>query len=403
LPTPPTPDAAPPHPPPGPALIPIAPDILLDPKWLSLTGMFGFPQTWPLDPDVKAPNMIGEVVGRRVILTANRPDLGVTLQRTLPEPGLNVGLLWAADNNSPQPRDRVFAVFDYSSRVPLSTTGSEVDRLVFGFEKTLFEQRASLEVRIPAAETVRTDFLSTDGGLDARDFELGDIFVALKVLFCKTETLDFAGGVAMILPTGSDVSLRDPTSGAEVLRLEGAAIHFQPFLAAAWAPNDRFFLQSFLQFDFESTGNSLSATSALSDVTQFPTNFAESLATNRLGSETSPGLMRWDVQAGWWCYRCPEGRWVTAVAPLAELHYSAGLGDPQPFSVAGISAQAAPGTDRLSLTLGVDVDVCAHASVLAGFTAPLLGRDKRDNDFNFSLMVNYHLESLTRWLHSTNY
>ncbi len=69
---------------------------------------------------------------------------------TIPSPSAGgvVGRTKISDDNSPLPRDRVIFNYDYFDNAQLTSTGVNVHRFSPGFEKTFFDQMASIEVRV---------------------------------------------------------------------------------------------------------------------------------------------------------------------------------------------------------------------------------------------------------------
>jgi hypothetical protein len=323
-----------------------------------------------------------------VNLSVDRPDLGVVLQRVLPQPGLNAGLPWVGDNNSPQVRDRLFLESDFLDQAVMGQARAPAQRFVLGFEKTLFEQHASFEARLPLASSASTE-VSFDSDQVPQEFKLGDTLLALKFMIHQGEVFDLSAGLGLLLPTGRDTTVSSAAAG-ELLHLSADALHLQPFVALAAAPTETTFVQSFLQFDYEPNGDTV--------VVSIPT-----VGTGPLGSLRAAGLVQWNLEAGWWVYRNPQpSGWVNAVAPFVQLDYATNLGTADGLSAAGLTFQTAA-LRQLDLAVGLHMDVCRHTSVLLGCVVPLVNQDRRHFDFDFSLLVNYHFEYLTALLHSPNF
>jgi hypothetical protein len=225
--------------------------------------------------------------------------------------GVVVGRQKTAENTSPIPRDRVFMNYSYFDNTPLFPGGVDVNRFTPGFEKTFLGGNASLEARFPFATTLDSD-ISVGGFTDTSHLEFGNIYLALKGLLYQNNTTAFSAGLAMILPTGDDtrVNLFD---GTPLVRVRNESVHLMPFLGGLYVPNDRFFAQGFVQFDFDANGNPVEL----------------NLFGNRLtraGVANDATYMYLDGGLGYWLYRNPSGgSWLTGFAPTVELHYNRSL------------------------------------------------------------------------------
>ena len=75
--------------------------------------------------------------------------------------------------------------------------------------------------------------------------------------FKAIEVQDF-DGLSLELPTAGDIVVSQRVNANTVTRLlqvQNQAVHVAPFLAYVYTPDDRFFSQSFMQFDFNAKGN----------------------------------------------------------------------------------------------------------------------------------------------------
>lgn len=129
------------------------------------------------------------------------------------------------DNESPQPRDRVFLTYNYfndvrgigggSSSSTTSTVGNvttvstvstattpstDVHREMFGFEKAFFDNNASIGLRVPILQT------NGDGSIGSNGF--GDLTIVSKYAFINNpETRNvLSSGLAITVPTGPTIS-----------------------------------------------------------------------------------------------------------------------------------------------------------------------------------------------------
>src|SRR5262249_34413178 len=162
----------------------------------------------------------------------------ITFRIPLPAGGGAAGRTKISDDNSPLPRDRVIFDFDYFNNVPVAN-GLGVYRFSPGFEKTFFDQRASIEGRGPFASTLNSDVIV---GLTSTEAELGDVNLTLKGLLYRSDVLNLAVGLGVAFPTAREVraSFSDGTS---LLHVHNGSNILTPFVAYLFTPNDRLFFQ----------------------------------------------------------------------------------------------------------------------------------------------------------------
>lgn len=86
----------------------------------------------------------------------------------------------------------------------------------------------------------------------------------------------------------------------------------QPLLGIAWAPNDHFYAQAGLQFDFDPSGNPVTALDA-------------SGGLSRIGVLTDQNYAFLNGAAGYWVYQ-DRGGCLSAVALQGELDFASSLG-----------------------------------------------------------------------------
>src|SRR5262249_30898700 len=131
---------------------------------------------------VLAPNMFGEFIVTPP-LTTNivSPVTGRPGSLSNPTGGNLVGRTTVAYDNSPLPRDRLIANFDFIDNAPLRAVGHDINRFTLGFEKTFFDSQASVSLQVPfAAGTLNT--VATEGQITGLDSQSGNLFLTLKAL-----------------------------------------------------------------------------------------------------------------------------------------------------------------------------------------------------------------------------
>ena len=154
------------------------------------------------DPLALSPNMIGDFFGSGTGVISGVP---VTIPGSearfrpvqIPDPAASVlGTLKVADDSSPLPRDRVFCDYDFFNDVPFVPGGIDVNRFLFGVEKTFFDGRCSLEVRIPFGSSL-TDNLTTQINTTTfaqttpveDEFQLGNVTLGADARPCSIGTI----------------------------------------------------------------------------------------------------------------------------------------------------------------------------------------------------------------------
>jgi len=231
----------------------------------------------------------------------------------IPSPGSGgvVGRMKIGENTSPLPRDRIFLNYSYFDNVPLTRGGVNVNRFSPGFEKTFFQGMASVDIRFPFASTLNTGM--TAGGIsDTSHMEFGNITVALKTLFEATETWAVSGGMAIAFPTGDDVNV-GLADGTDLIRIENESVHLMPFLGLLVTPNERFFAQAFLQFDFDANGNPV-----------LINDFVNGLQP--VGDVNDASFLYADLSLGYLLfYRPYDDGFLRSFSPLLEMHYNRSL------------------------------------------------------------------------------
>jgi hypothetical protein len=256
---------------------------------------------------------------QKIILSTNTvtTTTTVTQTRTILVPiAAAAGAFKIAENESPRPVDRVFGTWNYyggiqgptpASSSPVNTfqsttffnsgLGTTVDtavntsfpnaprvsanlnRELFGFEKTFLDGYASIELRMPLNQ-LATNFAGF-GGANAADLT---IIGKYAVLLDPTSGDVFSIGMAVTAPTGSGVNTVDGTFHSTLV---------QPWFGYIWNA-DRFFIQAF---------HSLVVPTDSRDVT----------------------LLFNDIGFNYWLYRGPRNAALNFIVPTAEVHVTTPL------------------------------------------------------------------------------
>lgn len=333
---------------------------------------------------VVLPNMIGDFFGGNtrynVFGSGTSPSLG---SGTLAISGGDRRFKFA-ENTSPFPTDRVFFNYHHFQR-PISDANGvvgNVDRFVFGLEKTFFNDLMSIETRIPIVhglDAQQTLNLNGPSGASNRATEFGNIVLSLKGLLWRDQCSALSAGLSMTLPTAQDTTVHTSTGQLAILA-KNESVHLQPFLGYYRKVSDRAFFQLFTQLDFDVNGNDI----YVGDARDFA------------GTYRDQSLLMMDLTVGYWLYRNSCARYVTAVAPVIELHYNTmmtdtdvvdgrDVGDSQ-FS--GVISNPYNRMDVLNLTAGVHLELGCLSNLTLGAVVPL--RDEEERLFDTEIVLQFN-------------
>lgn len=305
-----------------------------------------------------------------------------------PSSGGVVGRSKLAENGSPIPRDRVFVNYSYFDAAALTPSGISVHRVTPGFEKTFLDGRASWELRAPFASTLNTD-IRTDGVTDGGNGEFGNLTNYVKFLMTVNDVWSHSAGLGVTAPTGSDVNLIVP-GGATFLTIRNDSFHVLPFLASLYTPNDQLFVQTFIQYDFDTNGSRVELSDQ--DANGLPTGVLQPI-----GRAQDSTFVYISVSAGYWLYRNPtgEGR-ISGFAPMVELHNNQSI-QGQDIVVGttntGSLFQLGTGSRNLqvlNVTLGATATIGRSGSLTAAYVTPIGNGPDQQFDGEFRLLYNWY-------------
>ena len=275
-------------------------------------------------------------------------------------PVTGLGAFKVAENASPMPQDRVFSTYNYFDdiRAPQSgaiapmnttqittTTGAPVrgvttvttsttntfipglpsvsanlNREVFGFEKTFLNGNASVELRVPLLQQN-----SSVDGFASKD--IGDLTIIGKyALLLDRDTGNvFSLGLAVTAPTGPSIPTIDGNLHPTLL---------QPWFGYIWNA-DKFYVQAF---------HSLVVPTDSRDVT----------------------LLFNDVGINYWLYRGDPNRVLNFIVPMAEVHVTTPLNHRDVNSLIVVP-------DIVVFTGGVHLGLFRNGTLSVGVAAPVTG------------------------------
>ena len=230
-----------------------------------------------------------------------------------PSAGAVVGRVRLQDNNSAIPQDRVFFDYNFFHNVPLAANGVDVNRFAPGIERTFWYGRSSIEVRVPMALTLNSNF-TTDGAVDTSHFEVGNTVVSQKFLLASNQDMAVACGLGLAVPTADDFNV-GMVDGTELIRVENEAFHVLPYLALLYSPQcSNFYAHVFATFDYDVNGNPVYAN-------------VDGVGLNKIGDYQDQHLLSISASMGKWIYRNNHPcRRLNGVALTTELHLYPNIG-----------------------------------------------------------------------------
>jgi len=346
---------------------------------------------WPTE---HIPNMLSSFVGARTDLltvqgnellnalptdTFDPASLGTGPERDflIMSPAASVvGRQKAANNNSPIPQNRAFLNYNYLANTSLHDGGVGVHRFTPGIEGVFPGGNFSGELRIPVASTFDSDSILT-GGSSRDQLEIGNVHVMLKRLLCWQPDLVLSAGLGATFPTANYLHFFNDNN-RELIRVENRAVHLLPFVAGAWSDGG-WFVQSFLQLDYDANGN--------------PVKIDNGQGLVDVGDFEDSTYLYFDIGAGYWLIKNRQGGWITGVAPTMELHYnsaldtSEGVRSASGFTLGGNRGQV----ELVNLLVGATLELDRRHSLALGYALPVGGGDDEQFDAEFRLLFNYYL------------
>lgn len=327
------------------------------------------------------PNMFGDFFGGGTVVVQ---DLMPQYEPWWPSSGLPEGVLSLppaggsrrvkiSENNKALPTDRVYFLFNRFENALYAESWfgppqtDPVNRYTFGAEKTFFDGWWSAEIRMPFVE--RFGYEAIDGS--AIGGPVGNLAVDVKRLLYRSDNLALAMGLGVDTPTGSDVR---GFLGTINYRMHNDSLHLLPWAGMLHQPTERLFHQAFIQVDVPTNGDRITS---------------DGVSWGKLNDQT---LMYIDWSIGYWLHRNPSGRFLTAVAPIFELHYTTTLQDYDVVTATDGAlfyhfTQFGNRIDPLNITAGLHIEL-GKTVVAVGGAFPLRGRANKMFDSELQIYVN---------------
>ena len=274
-----------------------------------------------------------------------------------PSSGGLVGRNRFFEDGTPVPHDHVYFFHNHVGSYRGLGTPLDINRYVFGLEKTFLDQMFSIELRVPFAGTASsTQAVGQEFLVD--NVEFGNLGVVLKAAIFRTPTLLVSAGLGLSTPTADDTRLL--LGGLPVLEIQNRAVLFQPLFGIAWAPTERLYAQVGAQFDFDPIGNPVQALSGAG-------------IPYRAGVWHDRSTFSLSAASGFWAYLNPAGL-LSGLALQTELHYDVAFGENSTVRDGSILVGAIPQRPEvLQGTAGVIAVLGQRVQLAVGASFPLAG------------------------------
>jgi hypothetical protein len=274
-----------------------------------------------------------------------------------------------AEGESPRPTDRAFLKFNYFNNLekwrwtdpyqPIHNV--DLFRYTLGFEKTFFDEKISLGLRLPfytVSGEAKDSHLMVDpstgvttvvpGGPGVDQTEFGNVAAILKAVLWEDRAK------ANLVSAGAILSF--PTASSKLINPGQSIIaYMQPFGAFIYNRGD-FFVQGFTSI------------------------------TLPLISTESIVLFN-DIGVGYYAYRNPGAGCLTMVAPTMELHVATPLRQPDGLLANSGLFDGLLLHDVVDFTLGVTFEFAGKTTLGLGVAAPVTG--PKPFDFEGIAQLNY--------------
>ena len=203
---------------------------------------------------------------------------------------------------------------------------------------------------------------------NSSNVELGSVTAFYKRVLAQTQDQVFTAGLGVALPTSDDFVISQ--QGAELVRIYADSTHLMPFFGWAFAPNDRLFMQTYVQYDFDLNGNRVRL-------------FDAQVNGGRL---QDAHFVFVDFSVGYWLFR-NQSSTVQGLAPILEIHWDRSLNDTDVIRGETIQLGTPQTLQSLNITAGVTAQIGDDGALTIGYAAPVGGGD---DQFDHELRVIFN-------------
>ncbi len=330
----------------------------------------------------RAPNMFGDTLNPGLsyfpFKSNNETSSGSLLAFTAPQGG--GGSFNASENNTAIPTDRVYFIYNGFFNAASNSVGFgpvqqtfDIHRYLMGFEKTFLDGNLSIDVRMPFVSSLQFDTF----GINSETGNVGNLTMYLKGLMLADEFTAFATGLGIGLPTGSDTDVTR-TAGlvTQSLTIQNEAVTLMPFVASTMSLNDRWFVQSFSQIQFVTSGDTVVNNGQVA------------------GIYNQQNLLQADVGLGRWMWQDSSRSYLTGLAGVVELHYTSTIQDTDAVNLGfgnllgGAITNNENRIDLLNLTSGIHAQLGPMSALRVGAVVPLKNAPNRTFDSEIQVSFN---------------
>lgn len=213
--------------------------------------------------------------------------------------------------------------------------------------------------------------------ITAETGNVGNLTMYLKGLMLSDDFTAFATGLGIGLPTGSDVDV-NLTAGpvTQLLTIQNESVTLMPFIAYTATLNDRWFIQSFNQVLFVTSGDPI-------------VNNGQSA-----GVYTAQNLFQSDVGLGRWLWQDSSRSYFTGLAGVVELHYTSTIQNSDAVNpgfanlLSGEITNVDNRVDLLNLTSGIHAQLGPMSALRVGAVVPL--KDGSNRTFDSEIQVSFN-------------
>jgi hypothetical protein len=292
----------------------------------------------------------------------------------LPSPGSGglVGIQKLVENSSPIPRDRLFFNYSMFQNVGFTPSGIDVNRFVFGFEKTFLNQMCSFELRAPFASTLSSDQVS--GRTGATNTEFGNLTMYGKVLLSSGQNYAVGGGLGVAVPTADNINVSDP-NGNSIVQLQNRTVSILPYLGGVYTPNSQLYTQAILQLYTPTSGN--------------PALVNAGNGLTQVGNLNDPNWIFASFNAGYWVYRTAPTERLSGIAPQIELHYNKTLNTTDGINAGAFHlGSSLNNIEMINMVAACNFEMYGRSYVSVAYVAPVTGGPDRFFDGEWRILCN---------------
>ncbi len=164
------------------------------------------------------------------------------------------------------------------------------------------------------------------------------------------------------------------------MTIDNEAVHLMPFFGTVWTPNERWFVNSYLQVDVDANGDGV--TGATFSTSGPPTQF--------IGRYRDTTFLYADIGVGYWARHTNDAsRALTGLAYVCEFHMNQSLEGQQVLSSNGFQVGSPIENQSVfDITVGAHLEFYTRTTVTLAYCTPLNSDSDKQFDGQFRLLFN---------------